>query len=97
MTFFNIKSSFKKLQTPLSSDPHLPFNFSGRFGRLSYITWTTLLFILNFILMIYLSMKLFHTDALDIEIAHSPDLLALFLLMIMYLFAVYLFFVFSIR
>lgn len=102
MSLLNIKNSFRKLKTPLSSNRHLPFNFSGRFGRLSYITWITLLCVSSFTMMTYLSMKMFQadlldTDSLDLEIGHGPDLLALFLLTVLYISVIYLFFVFTIR
>lgn len=94
---FSLKTILEKITTPLSSNPHLPFNFSGRFGRLSYIAWTTLLSISSIILDIYLSFELFNIKISENEAPAPPSLLAAFLLFVLFIFTLYTFFIFTIR
>ena len=90
---FSLKTTLNKFSTPLSNNSHQPFNFSGRFGRLSYIAWTMLLSISTIILDIYLSFKLFNIQIGENEAPTHPSLLEAFLIFVL-LFSPYIRFLF---
>ncbi|RZG88697.1 DUF805 domain-containing protein [Acinetobacter sp. WCHAc060033] len=94
---FSLKTTLNKFSTPLSNNSHQPFNFSGRFGRLSYIAWTMLLSISTITLDIYLSFKLFNIQIGENEAPTPPSLLEAFLIFVLFIFTLYTFFIFTIR
>ncbi|ENX40091.1 MULTISPECIES: DUF805 domain-containing protein [Acinetobacter] len=80
---------------PVSKHLSNPFNPQGRFGRLSYLAWQTVIFLIMIPLNIYLSFEMF---GIGLDQPHKqPDFLALFLWLILALFFVYSSIIFAIR
>lgn len=80
---------------PVSKNLLNPLNPQGRFGRLSYLAWQTVIFLIMIPLNIYLSYEMFQIG-LD-ESYRRTDFLALFLFVTLALFVVYSSIIFAIR
>jgi len=80
---------------PISKHVLNPFNPHGRFGRLSYLAWQTVIFLIAIPLNIYISYEMFGIGLT--EPYKQPDLLVLFLFVTLALFVVYSSLVFAIR
>ncbi|WP_038346253.1 DUF805 domain-containing protein [Acinetobacter sp. A47] len=80
---------------PVSKNLLNPLNPQGRFGRLSYLAWQTVIFLIMIPLNIYLSYEMFQIG-LD-EPYRRTDFLALFLFVTLALFVVYSSIIFAIR
>lgn len=80
---------------PVSNNLSNPLNPQGRFSRLSYLAWQTVIFLLAIPLNIYLSYEMFQIG-LD-EAYRRTDFLALFLFVTLALFVAYSSIIFAIR